>query len=268
MLKKDSTKAPKSVTKEKIKNKFEENIERLRAMQCLLYAENKRSVLIILQGMDASGKDSTVKHVFGQVNPMGVRVKPFKKPTATEYSYDFLRRIHKHTPPFGKIHIFNRSHYEDILVPEVHGYIPKDKIKRRYDYINAFEHNLKDNNTIIFKYFLHISKEEQVERFQRRLTRPDKYWKYDPSDLSESQRWDDYQEVYEKIFDKCSPDIPWTIIPADNKWYRNYLISKDIVEKLESLDMKYPEGYFSKAENRSEAENALVERMSMLNFKK
>ncbi|PLW95198.1 MAG: polyphosphate kinase [Marinilabiliales bacterium] len=268
MLEKFDTRAPKSASKEEVKKKFNQYIERLRAMQCLLYAEDKRSVLIILQGMDASGKDSTVKHVFGQINPMGVRVKPFKKPTEVEYSYDFLRRIHKHTPPSGQIHIFNRSHYEDILVPEVHGYVSKEKIERRYDYINAFERNLVDHNTIIFKYFLHISKEEQVERFQRRLTRPDKYWKYDPSDLTESQRWDDYQKVYEKIFKKCSPDIPWTIIPADNKWYRNYLISKDIVEKLESLDMEYPEGYFSKEENRRQAEDALVERMSVLNLKK
>mgnify|MGYP001454596504 FL=1 len=188
MLEKFDTRAPKSASKEEVKKKFNQYIERLRAMQCLLYAEDKRSVLIILQGMDASGKDSTVKHVFGQINPMGVRVKPFKKPTEVEYSYDFLRRIHKHTPPSGQIHIFNRSHYEDILVPEVHGYVSKEKIERRYDYINAFERNLVDHNTIIFKYFLHISKEEQVERFQRRLTRPDKYWKYDPSDLTESKR--------------------------------------------------------------------------------
>jgi len=268
MLEKFDTKAPKSAKKEEIKLEFNGYIARLQAAQCLMYAENKRSALIILQGMDASGKDSTVKHVFGQINPMGVRVKPFKKPTETEYSYDFLRRIHKHTPQYGMIHIFNRSHYEDILVPEVHGFISKDKIKRRYDYINAFENNLKDHNTIIFKYFLHISKEEQVERFQRRLTRPDKYWKYDPSDLTESMRWDEYEEVYEKIFKKCSPENPWTIIPADNKWYRNYLIAKDIVEKLESLGMEYPEGYFSKEENRRQAENALVERMSVLNLKR
>lgn len=268
MLDKINTKAPKSIKKEDVKEEFEQYVVRLQELQCLLYAENKRSVLIILQGMDASGKDSTVKHVFGKINPMGVRVKPFKKPSKQEYSYDFLRRIHKHTPPYGQIHIFNRSHYEDVLVPEVHNYLSKEKLKRRYEYINAFEKMLVDHNTIIFKFFLHISKEEQLERFQNRLTRPDKYWKYDPADISESQRWDKYEKVYEKIFNKCSPEIPWSIIPADNKWYRNYLIVKEVVEKIDKIDMEYPIGYFSDENHRIEAEQALIARINIVHNKK
>lgn len=257
MLNKISTNAPKSLIKEEIKAKFDLLIERIQALQGLLYAENKRSVLIVLQGMDASGKDSTVKHVFGQINPMGVRVKPFKKPTTEEYEYDFLRRIHKHTPSFGQIHIFNRSHYEDILVPSVHKFISKDVIRRRYEYINAFENNLKDHGTVILKFFLHISREEQTKRFKRRLTNPDKMWKYDPSDITEAQRWDEYTEVYEKIFSRCSPDIPWVIIPADDKWYRNYLIAERIVEAMEEMKMEYPRGYFTDEKHRLEVEKLL-----------
>lgn len=259
MLEKFSTKAPSKLTRDLLKPEFEQLIERLQQLQCVLYAENKRSLLIVLQGMDASGKDSTVKHVFGKINPMGVRVKPFKKPTTEEYSYDFLRRIHKHTPSFGQIHIFNRSHYEDILVPEVHGFLDKDKLQRRYEYVNAFERMLSDHGTEIMKFYLHISRDEQVKRFQRRLTNPEKYWKYDPADISESKRWEQYLEVYEKIFKKCGPDNPWTIIPADDKWYRNYLIAKQVVEKLESLHLKYPKGYFDDEDHRKMAEAALEE---------
>lgn len=257
MLEKIQTTAPASSIKEDVKKKFDILIERIQALQGLLYAENKRSVLIILQGMDASGKDSTVKHVFGQINPMGVRVKPFKKPTTEEYEYDFLRRIHKHTPSFGQIHIFNRSHYEDILVPSVHKFIHKDIIRRRYDYINAFENNLRDHGTIILKFFLHISREEQTKRFKRRLTNPDKMWKYDPSDITEAKRWDEYAEVYEKIFTRCSPDIPWTIIPADDKWYRNYQIAEKIVETMNAMKMEYPRGYFTDENHRLEVEKLL-----------
>jgi PPK2 family polyphosphate:nucleotide phosphotransferase len=239
-----STKAPENIDKEAILKKFSENIRKMQFFQGLMYAENKRSLLIIMQGMDAAGKDSTVKHVFGEINPMGIRVKSFKKPTPEEYSYDFLRRVHKHTPPKGMIHIFNRSHYEDILVPKVHQLLPEEKIKRRFEYINAFENMLQDHDTIILKIFLHISKEEQTRRFKRRLTNPDKLWKYDPSDISEAKNWNAYREVYEEIFEKCSKKIPWLIIPADDKWYRNHLIAKTIVDLLGTIPMKYPRGYF------------------------
>jgi len=239
-----STIAPANADREKIQALFDEHISQLQSLQGLMYAENKRSLLIILQGMDASGKDSTVKHVFGAINPMGIRVKSFKKPTPEEYSFDFLRRIHKHTPPKGLIHIFNRSHYEDILVPKVHGLFSKEKIKRRFDYINAFESMLVDHDTIILKFFLHISKDEQLRRFKKRLTNPDKLWKYDPSDISEAKRWNEYVEVYEEIFEKCSPTIPWIIVPADDKWYRNHIIAKTIVDLINTIPMKYPRGYF------------------------
>jgi PPK2 family polyphosphate:nucleotide phosphotransferase len=255
-----STKAPGHINKEEIHSEFNAYIEQLQYLQGLMYAENKRSLLIIMQGMDASGKDSTVKHVFGTINPMGIRVKSFKKPTPEEYSYDFLRRVHKHTPPKGMIHLFNRSHYEDILVPQVHKLFPENKIKRRYDYINTFESMLADHETIIMKFFLHISKEEQTKRFKRRLTNPDKLWKYDPSDISEAKNWNAYTGVYEEIFEKCSKNLPWVIIPADDKWYRNYLIAKHIVDLLKTIPMKYPRGYFEEHSlSREEIDKLLTE---------
>src|ERR1017187_339812 len=236
-----STKAPESFEKEKTKEKTEELILKLRDLQAVLYAEAKRSVLIILQGIDASGKDGTVKHVFTGVNPMGCNVHSFKAPTSEDSSHDFLYRVHSNAPAKGMIGIFNRSHYEDILVPTVHKLLPEARIKKRYDYINSFEHLLKDSGTIIFKFFLHISKEEQAERFDERKTNPEKEWKYQPEDLGESKFWDDYMKVYEEIFDTCSPEIPWLIVPADQNWYRNYFIAKTLVDTLKALDMKYPE---------------------------
>lgn len=239
-----STTAPDGVDKHLITKEFNSFIEQLQYLQGLMYAENKRSLLIILQGMDASGKDSTVKHVFGQINPMGIRVKSFKKPTEEEYSYDFLRRIHKHTPSTGMIHLFNRSHYEDVLVPKVHGLFTEEIIERRLDYINAFESMLVDNKTMILKFFLHISKEEQTRRFKKRLTNPDKLWKYDPSDIKEAKNWEAYTQVYEEIFEKCSKKLPWIIVPSDDKWYRNHVIAKTVVDFLKTIPMKYPQGYF------------------------
>ena len=236
-----STKAPDDFEKEKTKEKTMDVILKLRDLQAVLYAESKRSLLIILQGIDASGKDGTVKHVFTGVNPMGCNVHSFKAPTILDYSHDFLWRVHNYAPQKGMIEIFNRSHYEDILVPTVHKLLPKDVIKKRYDYINSFEKLLEDNDTIILKFYLHISKEEQKERFKERQTNEEKHWKYQAGDIAESKLWDDYMEVYEEIFDKCSKDIPWNIVPADNNWYRNYFIAKTIVDKLKSLDMKYPE---------------------------
>ncbi len=235
-----STKAPEELIKEKTKEKTADLILKLRDLQAVLYAESKRSVLIILQGIDASGKDGTVKHVFSGVNPMGCNVHSFKAPTIEDSSHDFLWRVHSNTPAKGMIEIFNRSHYEDILVPTVHKLMPKEKINKRYDYINSFEHLLKDSGTIIFKFYLHISKEEQAERFEERLTNPEKEWKYQAGDLAESKNWDAYMEVYEEIFEKCSPSIPWTIVPADQNWHRNYFIAKTLVDTLKALDMQYP----------------------------
>ena len=236
-----STKAPAGFEKEKTKEKTADLILKLRDLQAVLYAESKRSLLIVLQGIDASGKDGTVKHVFSGVNPMGCNVHSFKEPTPLDTSHDFLWRVHSNTPSKGMIEIFNRSHYEDILVPMVHKLLPKELIKKRFDYINSFEQLLEDNDTIILKFYLHISKEEQTERFKERQTNPEKHWKYQQGDIAESKHWDDYIAVYEEIFDKCSKEIPWNIIPADHNWYRNYFIAKTIVDKLKSLDMKYPE---------------------------
>ncbi|MES2387689.1 MAG: PPK2 family polyphosphate kinase [Bacteroidota bacterium] len=240
-LKNTDTTAPKSADKDKIKEKTAELVAELGELQELLYAENKHAVLIVLQGMDASGKDSTVKSVFEAVNPMGCQVKSFKKPTEEEYSHDFLWRIHRNLPPKGMIQIFNRSQYEDFLVPYAHDLLDKKPLMSRLDHINNFEEMLHDAGTIILKFFLHISKEEQEQRFKERLDTPSKNWKYKAADLDERKLWDKYADAYETIFDKCSPGhSPWLTVPADNKWYRNYIISEAIVERLRDLKMKYP----------------------------
>lgn len=210
-----ATRAPKELDKDKTKIQLLELSQELKELQAVMYAEQKHSLLIVLQGLDASGKDGTVKSVFSGVNPMGCRVHPFKKPTPIEYSHDFLWRIHKHVPPKGMIQIFNRSHYEDILVPTVKNLYAKEVIDRRYNYINSFENLLQENGTVILKFYLHLSQEEQAERFEERLVKPDKRWKYQSNDIRESKLWDKYMVVFEEIFEKCSPEIPWHIIPAD-----------------------------------------------------
>jgi len=214
--------------------------EALYELQNLLFAGHKHSLLIILQGSDASGKDGTVRHVFSSMNPMGVNVKAFKAPTEEEMDHDFLWRVHPHVPAKGMIQIFNRSHYEDILVPTVHKTLSKERIERRYEFINGFENNLLENGTIVLKFFLHVSQKEQTERIKERLTIADKNWKYDPADKREAPNWDKYEKVYEKIFERCGPKIPWIIVPADHKWYRNYFVAKTIVDTLKSLKMEYP----------------------------
>ena len=239
-LNKYSTKAPESLVKSEILQELKNIQSKLFKIQNLLYANNKYSLLIILQGLDASGKDSTIKHVFSCVNPMGCNVKSFKKPTEEEAKHSFLWRIHKHLPPKGMIQIFNRSHYEDILVPTVYQTLDSKLLKDRYDYINSFEQDLQKNNTIILKYFLHISHEAQEAKLRRRLLDPSRRWKYDKSDEEEKKNRMAYLDVYHKIFKRCSPEIPWEIIPADQKWYRNYLIGKSVVNKLEKLNMEFP----------------------------
>jgi len=237
-------KEPTESKKEIDRKKTEEETEKLKAelfdLQNLLYAEHKHSLLVILAGMDAAGKDGTVRNVFSCMNPMGINVKAFKVPTEEELDYDFLWRVHKHTPAKGMIQIFNRSHYEDILVPTVHKTMDTEIIERRYKIINGFEKSLVDSGTVILKFFLNISKEEQKERIAERLEDKKKMWKYDPADKREANKWDDYMKVYERIFEECSPKIPWTIVPADHKWYRNYLIAKEMVSTLKDLKMKFP----------------------------
>jgi len=215
--------------------------QRLRELQYLLYAENRHALLICLQAMDAGGKDGTIRHVLGHMNPQGCRVQPFKAPTEEEAAHDFLWRVHKVTPRRGEVVIFNRSHYEDVLVVRVHELVRKKVWSKRYAAINAFEKQLADSGVRILKFFLHISKEEQLERFGKRLEDASKHWKISESDYSERAFWDDYQRAYEDALEKCSTrHAPWFVIPADHKWYRNLVISRIVQETLESLDMKLP----------------------------
>jgi len=216
--------------------------KRLEALQELLYAEGKHKVLIVLQAMDTGGKDGVIRHVFDGVNPQGVKVASFKRPTPEELAHDYLWRVHKVTPATGEIVIFNRSHYEDVLVVRVHNLVPSDVWSRRYDQINAFERQLAEEGTTILKFFLHIDKDEQKERLQARLDDPEKRWKFAKGDLAERARWDDYQAAYEALLSRTStPYAPWYVIPANRKWYRNLLISQVLVDALEGLQMRYPQ---------------------------
>jgi len=215
--------------------------ERLRALQYLMHAENKRSLLIILQGMDAAGKDGTISHVLSTLNPQGCRVYNFKTPSPEELAHDYLWRIHQATPRKGYVAVFNRSHYEDVLVVRVHNMVPKEVWSKRYDEINAFEEQLTNNGTHILKFYLHIDKEEQLARFKDRLDDPKRHWKISESDYAEREYWGEYQKAYEEAIGKCSTrNAPWYIIPSDHKWFRNLAVSQILVQTLESLNMKFP----------------------------
>jgi PPK2 family polyphosphate:nucleotide phosphotransferase len=220
---------------------LEKHAQRLHDLQYLMYAENTRSLLIILQGMDAAGKDGTISHVLGAMNPQGCRVYCFKVPSAEELAHDYLWRVHQATPQKGYVAVFNRSHYEDVLVVRVHDLVPKEVWSRRYDEINAFESHLSNNGTHILKFYLHIDKEEQLARFRQRLEDPNRQWKISESDYTEREHWQDYQEAYEEAISKCSTNYaPWYIIPANHKWFRNLAVSQILVDTLESLSMKFP----------------------------
>lgn len=215
--------------------------DELEALQELLYAEGKHKVLIVLQATDTGGKDGTIRHVFEGVNPQGVDVASFKKPTETELKHDYLWRVHARTPGSGEIVIFNRSHYEDVLIVRVHDLVAPSRWEKRYEHINNFEKLLADEGTTIIKFFLHISKAEQKERLEERLADPEKHWKFATGDLAERERWDDYQEAFEAALSRTSTEYaPWYIIPADRKWYRNLVISQVIVDTLKGLEMAYP----------------------------
>lgn len=217
------------------------NVKRLQELQEVLWGEGKHALLIVLQAMDAGGKDGTIKHVMRGVNPQGCHVTSFKVPTEEELDHDFLWRIHKAAPRRGYIGIFNRSHYEDVLVVRVHNLVPEDVWGKRYEQINHFEKLLAEAGTTIIKFFLHISKEEQKERFEARLQDPAKNWKFSMGDVEERAYWDDYMRAFEDAFSRCStPWAPWYIIPADHKWYRNLAVSQIIIDTLERLDMHYP----------------------------
>lgn len=227
--------------KDKAKRHVEENWNHMFELQAKLYAENTRSLLIILQGMDASGKDGTIRHVMRGLNPQGSHVYSFKAPSSTELDHDFLWRIHQVVPRRGDIGIFNRSQYEDVLITRVHNWISKKVCKQRYTQINQFEKNLTENGTTILKFFLHISKKEQKERFMERLSNPLKRWKYNEGDLKERAHWNLYQKAYRDVFKNChTPWAPWFIIPADRKWLRNYIISNIVIETLEKMNPKIP----------------------------
>jgi PPK2 family polyphosphate:nucleotide phosphotransferase len=207
----------------------------------MLYAEGKQSLLVVLQATDTAGKDGTIRHVFRGVNPQGVQVTSFKQPSAEELSHDFLWRIHQHVPPKGYISVFNRSHYEDVLVVRVENIVPKNVWNKRYEIINNFEESLVENGTTILKFFLHISKDEQKQRLEARRDDPKKQWKFSINDVEKRALWDDYIEAYEDVLTKCNTKYaPWHIVPADNKWYRNFIISNTIVKKLEEMDPKLP----------------------------
>jgi PPK2 family polyphosphate:nucleotide phosphotransferase len=216
--------------------------ETLEALQELLYAQGEHKILVVLQGLDTAGKDGVIRHVFEGVNPQGVRVASFKQPTEQELAHDYLWRVHQHTPGSGEIVIFNRSHYEDVLVVRVHDLVPQKVWSRRFAQINDFERMLVEEGTSILKFYLHISKAEQKERLQARLDTPDKRWKFNPGDLKERALWSKYTKAYQDVLTKTSTDwAPWYIVPSDRKWYRNYVIANILINTLKSLDMAYPQ---------------------------
>ncbi len=227
--------------KEAAAEKTEQNIARLDELQYLMYAEHRRALLVVLQGMDGAGKDGTIRHVMRGLNPQGCRVTSFKAPSTEEADHDFLWRVHRAVPPSGEVAIFNRSHYEDVLAARVRKLVPKNVWTRRYDHINGFEQLLTDSSVVVVKFFLHISKDEQRRRFEERLRDPTKQWKLSPSDFEDRKHWDDYVAAYEDVLTRCSTsDAPWLIVPADKKWFRNFAVSRILVETLEALDMRFP----------------------------
>ena len=220
---------------------FERLNERLETLQELLYADQRHKVLIVLQGMDTSGKDGTIRHIFDGTNPIGVKVASFKRPTAPELAHDYLWRVHGQTPGAGEIVIFNRSHYEDVLVVRVDQLVPEERWRKRYQHIADFERLLADEGTTILKFFLHISKDEQKERLEERLADPDKHWKFDKADLAVRAKWDAYQAAYQDALARTSTEhAPWYVVPANKKWYRNLVISDVIIRRLEGLGLRYP----------------------------
>jgi PPK2 family polyphosphate:nucleotide phosphotransferase len=224
------------------KHLMHERRAHLAELQDLLYASGRERVLLVLQAMDTGGKDGTIRHVFKDVNPIGVHMRSFKKPTEPELARDYLWRAHAHVPADGELVVFNRSHYEDVLVVRVHGMIDDERAEQRFAHIRDFERMLVEEGTTIVKLFLHISKQEQAERLQSRLDRPHKHWKFSSDDIAERAHWDRYQEVFrDAIAATSTDDAPWYVVPADRKWYRNLAVSTILVESLEGLGMSYPE---------------------------
>src|SRR5256886_5611352 len=240
---------------------IQENRQKMEDLQYLMYAENKHSLLIVLQGLDAAGKDGVVRHVLTGMNPSGCVAVNFKEPTAKELAHDFLWRVHPHVPAKGSVAIFNRSHYEDVLVARVHGLVPEKVWSKRYDQINDFEQLIAtEDNTTILKFFLHISKEEQLARFEKRLDDSKRQWKISESDYKERDYWDDYTKAFEDVLNKTSTEhAAWFIIPSDHKWFRDLDVSKIIVRHMEDMGMEFPEPTVNLAEIRREYHQAAGE---------
>ena len=233
---------PADLDSEEAAHQLERSTEKIRDLQHLMYAEDRRSLLVVLQGRDAAGKDGTIRRVFGPMNPQGCRVTSFKVPSKMEAAHDFLWRCHFAAPKRGMVGIFNRSHYEDVLVVRVHDLVPKKIWSKRYDHINDFERLLVDSGTVILKFYLHIDREEQLERFKKRIDNPKKNWKISDADYSERPYWDEYTRAFEEAISKCSTgDAPWFVIPANRKWFRNLAIAGIVVDTMEDLGMRYPE---------------------------
>lgn len=238
---KSDDKSERGATKEEDILELEKLASKINALQDILYAQGQHKVLLILQGMDASGKDGTVRHVFSECDPLGIRLANFKGPTEEELAHDYLWRVHKQVPQKGEIVIFNRSHYEDVLIVKVHDWIDDAECKRRYAQINAFEKQLTETGTVIIKCFLHISKQEQKLRLQERLNDPAKTWKFNPNDLKERALWPKYMQAYENAMAATSTNYaPWFIVPADSKMNRNLLISRLLFSALKKLQLEYP----------------------------
>ncbi|MBL7730729.1 MAG: polyphosphate kinase [Chitinophagaceae bacterium] len=235
-----STRAPKDWDKAETKAKTLKITEELDELQNLLFAEGKHSILVVIQGMDGSGKDGVIRNVLGNMNPQGVTVKSYKAPTAEELSHDFLWRIHHHAPAKGMIQVFNRSHYEDILVTRVHKWCDDETARMRMNAINDFEKLLQEhNNTHILKFYLHVSPEEQHQRLSERMKDPAKMWKYNEKDFDEAKLWDVYMAMYEDCFNNCDQPA-WTIVPADQNWYKEYIIATQLRDLLTGLNMQFP----------------------------
>lgn len=234
------TRAPENFDKKETKDKTRLLLDELDVLQNLLFAEGKHSILIVLQGLDGSGKDGVIRNVLGNMNPQGVRVESFKAPTEKELAYDFLWRVHQHSPQKGMIQVFNRSHYEDILVTRVHKWCDDSTARKRMKAINDFEELLQEhNNTHILKYYLHISAEEQQQRLHERIKDPAKMWKYNQKDFEEAKLWDVYRQMYEDCFENCNKPN-WIIVPSDQNWYKEYIIASTLHDLLKGLDMNYP----------------------------
>ncbi len=232
---------PGAKSREWAEEQTKHNVDQLRELQYKLFVENKRSLLIVLQAPDAAGKDGLIRKVLGKLNPQGCVTHGFKKPSEQELAHDFLWRVHQKVPAKGQVAIFNRSHYEDVLVVRVHDLVPEKIWKRRYEQINAFEQLLNDAGTTVLKFYLNISPEEQLERFAERLEDPTRQWKLNPFDYTERKHWRDYQVAYGDVFQRCnSNDAPWFVIPANKKWYRDYAVSEIVVKTLQRMDPQLP----------------------------